>query len=426
MDVRRRLTLLAVTIAATPLVIGGCTADQRSAVKGGHGKASGPSVTMTPADRTKDVPISAEVGAKASGGKITAVKLTDDKGQPVPAEVREDGSSWVPSRPLQNSRTYTAEVTATGDSGRTTTQKTTFTTMAKSTKPAIKTELYFTGDQTYGTAMPLVVAFDPPIPKEARADVQRRLFVKTDPPQPGTWSWESDGKQAEYRAPDFWKSGTKISVRSALEGLPIGKDAFGDADRSATSKVGRQVSLDIDNGTKQMSVYQEGKLLRKIPVSLGKSSTPSSSGTMVIMEKFDRTTFDTRGDPNGGYVVDVDDAQRLTWGGEFIHSAPWSEGEQGYTNTSHGCANVSAAAADWLMGITQVGDLVTVKGTEVKLDQGNGFTAWNVSWDEFAKGSALPVPAGLKPTQSAAPHPGAVAGGSAAPAPEPSKSNSGG
>ncbi|MFR9777884.1 Ig-like domain-containing protein [Micromonospora sp. MS34] len=425
MDVRRRLTLFAVTIAATPLVVGACTAGQREAVKPGHGRAAAaPSVIVTPADRTKNVPISAEVGAKVSGGKITAVKLTDDKGRPVPAEPREDGSSWVPDRPLRNSRTYTAEVTATGDSGRTTTQQTTFTTMAKSTKQAITSELYFTSNQTYGTAMPVVVAFDPPIPKEARADVQRRLFVKTDPPQPGTWSWESDGKQVEYRAPDFWRSGTRISVRSALEGLPIGKDAIGDADHTAVSKIGRQVSLDIDNATKQMSVFQDGKLLRKIPVSLGKASTPSSSGKMVIMEKFDRTTFDTRGEPNGGYVVDVDDAQRLTWGGEFIHAAPWSEGDQGYTNVSHGCANVSSAAADWLMGVTQVGDLVTVKGTEVKLDQGNGFTAWNVSWDEFAKGSALPVPAGLKPTPSITPHPGAVAGGSS-PAPAPSKSNGG-
>ncbi|SCL33344.1 Lipoprotein-anchoring transpeptidase ErfK/SrfK [Micromonospora rhizosphaerae] len=419
MYVRRRFTLIAVTIAATPLVLGGCTADQKPGV---HGKkAVGPSLTVTPGDKSRDVPISAEVGATVKGGKITAVRLTDDKGAPVAAEPREDGSGWVPAKPLKNSKTYTAEVTATGDKGRTTTQKTTFTTAAKSTKPAITSELYFTSKQTYGTALPVTVAFDPPIPKEARADVQRRLFVKTDPPQPGTWSWVKDGKQVEYRAPDFWKPDTKISVRSALQGLPIGKNAIGDADRTATSKIGRQVSLEIDNGTKQMSVYQDGKLLRKIPVSLGKSSTPTSSGKMVIMEKFDRTTFDTRGDPNGGYVVDVDDAQRLTWGGEFIHSAPWSEGDQGNINVSHGCTNVSAAAAHWLMGITQVGDLVTVKGTEVKLDQGNGFTAWNVSWDEFAKGSALPVPAGLAPTHSATPHPGAVAGGGspapAAPAP---------
>ncbi|QLQ36150.1 L,D-transpeptidase [Micromonospora robiginosa] len=423
MFVRRRLTLFAMTVAAAPLAVGACTAGPRSAVK--QAEAAPPSVTVTPADRARDVPISAEVGTKVSNGRVTGVKLTDDKGRPVPAQAREDGSGWVPDAPLANSRTYTAEVTVSGDSGKTATRKTTFTTMARSTKPAVTSELYFQDKQTYGTAMPVVLGFDPPIPPEARADVQRRLFVRTSPSQPGTWSWMSDGKQAEYRAPDRWKPGTTISVRSALEGLPIGKEAVGDSDRVATAKVGRQVSLDIDNTTKQMTVYQDGKVLRKLPVSLGKPSTPSSSGTMVIMEKHEHTTFDTRGEPDGGYVVDVDDAQRLTWGGEFIHSAPWSEGEQGYNNTSHGCTNVSAAGADWLMGVTQVGDLVTVKGTEVQLQPGNGFTAWNVGWNEFAKGSALPVPAGLKPTQSPTPHPGAVAGGSA-PAPTPTRSNSGG
>ena len=104
---------------------------------------------------------------------------------------------------------------------------------------------------------------------------------------------------------------------------------------------------------------------------------------MVIMEKFESTVFDTRGEPNGGYVVTVQDAQRLTWGGEFIHAAPWSEGEQGNTNVSHGCANISARNANWLMGVTQVGDLVTVTGTEVQLQDGNGWTVWNQSWEEF-------------------------------------------
>ncbi|MGR6319534.1 Ig-like domain-containing protein [Micromonospora soli] len=421
MELRRRLRLLSVTIAATPLVLAGCTADHLPGAR--QAKAAPPQLTVTPGDRARDVPISAEVGTVVKGGKVTSVRLTDDKGTQVPAEPREDGSSWVPTRPLRNSRTYTAEVTATGAGGRTTTQRTTFTTTATSSKPAVTSVLNVTGDQTYGTALPVVVTFDPGIPKAARADVQRRLFVRTDPPQPGTWSWLGDGTQVEYRAPDFWTPGTKISVRSALEGLPIGKDAIGDADRSATAKVGQQVSLDIDNATKQMSVYRGGKLLRKVPVSLGKPSTPTSSGNMVIMEKFDYTTFDTRGDPMGGYVVDVEDAQRLTNGGEFIHAAPWSEGDQGSTNVSHGCTNVSSTNADWLMGITHVGDLVTVKGTEVTLDAGNGWTAWNVSWDEFAKGSALPVPAGLKPTVGATPHPGVVAGGSA---PAPARSGAGG
>ncbi|MFU8874058.1 Ig-like domain-containing protein [Micromonospora sp. SL4-19] len=416
MDLWRRLSLAAAAIAATPLVLGGCIAERKGS-RPAEGRAGPPELTITPADRASDVPISAEVGTVVKGGRITTVRITDDKGAEVKSEPREDGSAWVPSAPLQPRRTYTAEVTATGGKGKTTTRKTTFTTMPTSTKPATTSRLYFANNETYGTAMPVVVTFDPPIPKDARVDVQRRLFVKTDPPQPGTWSWVADGTQVEYRAPDFWQPGTRISVRSALEGLPIGKDQVGDADRTATSKIGRQVSLDIDNATKQMSVYQDGKLLRKIPVSLGKPSTPTSSGKMVIMEKFQYTTFDTRGDPMGGYVVDVEDAQRLTNGGEFIHGAPWSEGDQGNTNVSHGCTNLSAAAADWLMGITQVGDLVTVKGTEVTLDAGNGWTAWNVSWDEFAKGSALPVPAGLRPSPTQPADPGAVTSESPQPAP---------
>ncbi|MFI7575857.1 Ig-like domain-containing protein [Micromonospora sp. NPDC049497] len=416
MELRRRFTLFAVTVAAAPLALGACTAEGKPAGRPAQGQAAPPELTVTPADRARDVPLTAEVGTAVTGGRITAVRITDDKGGQVRAEPREDGSGWVPAAPLQPKRTYTAEVTATGDSGKTTTRKTTFTTMPKPTGAAVTSTLYFAGNRTYGTAMPVTVAFDPPIPKEARDDVQRRLFVKTDPPQPGVWSWVGDGSQVYYRAPDFWRPGTTISVRAGLAGLLIGKDRVGDEDRTATSKIGRQVALEIDNATKQMSVVRDGKVVRKIPVSMGKPSTPTSSGKMVIMEKHQQTTFDTRGSADP-YVVDVEDAQRLTWGGEFLHGAPWSEGDQGNTNVSHGCTNLSAAAADWLMGVTQVGDLVTIKGTEVQLTEGNGWTAWNVTWDQFVRGSALPVPAGLAPSPSHAPHPGAVAGGSPAPAP---------
>jgi lipoprotein-anchoring transpeptidase ErfK/SrfK len=413
MALRRRLNLLSVAVAATPLVLVACTGGGKPGSR--PAEAAPPELRVTPADQARDVPISAEVGATVKGGRVTAVRITDDKGTQVKAEPREDASAWVPTKPLQPRRTYTAEVTATGDSGKAVTQKTTFTTMPKSTKPAVTSTLYF-NNRTYGTAMPVTITFDPPIAKQARADVQRRLFVKTNPPQPGAWSWLADGSSAYYRAPDFWRPGTTISVRSGLQGLPIGKNRVGDVDRTATAKIGKQVTVEIDNATKRMTVMRDGKVIRKIPVSLGKPSTPTSSGKMVIMEKHDYTTFDTRGEPNGGYVVDVADAQRLTWGGEFIHGAPWSEGDQGHRNVSHGCINVSAAAADWLMRVTQVGDLVTIKGTEAKLEPGNGWTAWNVSWDQFVKGSALPVPSDLRPAPPQKPHPGPAADGSPAPA----------
>jgi hypothetical protein len=42
---------------------------------------------------------------------------------------------------------------------------------------------------------------------------------------------------------------------------------------------------------------------------------------------------------------------------------------------------------------TLIGDPVTVQGTGDKLVAGNGWTAWDLSWKDFIKGSALPVPA---------------------------------
>ena len=64
---------------------------------------------------------------------------------------------------------------------------------------------------------------------------------------------------------------------------------------------------------------------------------------MVVMEKKESTVFDTRDDPDPAnrYVTEIDFAQRLTWGGEYIHAAPWSEDVQGRQNVSHGCVNVS-------------------------------------------------------------------------------------
>jgi lipoprotein-anchoring transpeptidase ErfK/SrfK len=100
--------------------------------------------------------------------------------------------------------------------------------------------------------------------------------------------------------------------------------------------------------------------------------------------------FDTTGEPGDQYVAAVSYAQRLTWGGEFIHAAPWSVGDQGYNNVSHGCINMSWGDAEWLFSITHIGDPVTVTGTEVQLTNGNGFTAWNLSWADYVKGSALP------------------------------------
>ena len=350
-------------------------------------------INVTPRDGATDVPASTEITATARGASVTAVRLTEVGGPTVSGRWRDDRSSWVPDTPLKWGKRYVATVTATSPTGETVTLTSTFRTMAK---PAsfTGTGLYLFDGGVYGVAMPVVVEFHPGVPKKYRAAVQKRLFVETDPPQPGTWHWLADGTQVYYRAPEFWQPGTTLSVRIAVGGHPTGPGRYGDTDRSATARIGDKLVMVVDNKTKSMKVYKNDRLVRTMPVSLGKPKTPSSSGTMVVMEKLRKTVFDTYDElgPEEGYRVDIEYAQRLTWGGEFIHSAPWSVADQGVRNVSHGCVNLSPANARWLFNQTKIGDPITIKGTEVKLAPGNGWTAWNMTWDEFVKGSALPVP----------------------------------
>jgi lipoprotein-anchoring transpeptidase ErfK/SrfK len=408
-DFRRKVAILLALTVTVPLAACGDDAkpalsDPALTASAGPAASARPESTtaavpatlsITPAAGTKNVPVSTEIGLEVSNGKVTSVKLTDAKGRTVAGKFRDDNSSWVPGRTLATKQAYTAEVTATADNGSTTTSKTTFTTMGAPGRRT-GTGLYLFDDHTYGVAMPVVVEFSPGIKKADRAAVQKRMFVETTPSQPGTWSWTSSGTAAYYRAPQYWTTGTEIKVRIAVGGLPTGKGIYGDKDRSATSKIGRKFEMKVDNKTKKMTVLQAGKVVRTMPVSLGKASTPSSSGAMVVMEKKAQTVFDTTDtDGASGYRTNIQYAQRLTWSGQYIHSAPWSTGAQGRTNVSHGCVNVSPSNARWLFDKTLVGDPVTVKGTGDKLGYGNGWTPWDVSWKKFAEGSALPVPADL-------------------------------
>ncbi len=346
-------------------------------------------ITLEPAAETASLPISTEIGLAVKDGTLKTVALADAAGNQIAGRLREDASSWVPDQPLAFNTRYTATAVAAGANGKEVTQTSAFTTM---TEPAhrVGTGLYLFDANEYGIAMPVVVEFTDEIEESARAAVEKRLFVTTEPEQKGAWAW-AGGHQVEYRAPEYWLPGTKITVRSALDGVPLGGGKFGDTDRRAVSVISQnRVELFIDNATKQLTVKQNGAVTRTIPVSLGKPSTPSSSGKMVIMAKHVQTVFDTTGEPGDQYRVDISYAQRLTWGGEFIHAAPWSVGDQGINNVSHGCINMSWENAEWLFGVTHVGDPVVVTGTEVALTTGNGFTAWNQSWSEHLKGSALP------------------------------------
>jgi lipoprotein-anchoring transpeptidase ErfK/SrfK len=405
-SIRPLRTAVAAFAAITLALATGCTS--KPEWNGPGETADPPKVNLvSPADGSTDVPTSAELVFTVEGTQDVTVALKDPSGDTVAGGMRDDGSSWIPGEQLEYGAVYSAVITAKKSDGTSAEAKTTFTTMAEPAR-TVRVQSYNGDHETYGVGMPIIIRFSQIVPEEARADVQKRMFVTSNPPQEGVWHWVSSkyhdaGSEVHYRPKVYWQPNSTIDVRIATGGLPWGYEGiYGGNDLTLEFKIGESFIMDVDNATKQMTVTQNGQVTKTIPVSLGKPSTPSSSGTMLVMSKDAKYTFDTRRELGNqeGYVVEVNFAERLTTGGEFIHAAPWSVNDQGVRNVSHGCVNMADANAEFIFNSVRVGDPLTIRGTEVALEWGNGFTDWDRPWEEYVKGSAIPYtpPAATAPT----------------------------
>jgi lipoprotein-anchoring transpeptidase ErfK/SrfK len=394
-----RRQIAAMTIAGLLLsTVAACSEDPPSWNNGGAGPSSAPSQDTTPkvavaftepTANATDVEPLGKVAFTAENADKAEIEVKDSTGATVEGKTSEDGKSWQPAKALTWGGAYTATVTATGQNGKSTTATSTFTVKGKPEK-LVRVTSPFADGKTYGIGMVMILKFGRKIPEDRRADIERRLTVESSPKQEGSWNWYTQD-ELHYRPKEFWQSGTKISYNAQLAGVPMGDGWYGGADRSFNGTIGRSLVITVDDKSKQMTVKKDGTTVKTIPVSLGAARTPSSSGTHLIMTKERKTRFNTMDaqDPQDRYDVPVEYAQRLTWRGEFIHAAPWSEGQQGRTNVSHGCINVSMKNAEWLFNNTLIGDPVTTSGTPRKLDYTNGYTDWNKGWDAYRKGSAL-------------------------------------
>jgi lipoprotein-anchoring transpeptidase ErfK/SrfK len=409
MGSRVPLRILGAVVAVSAMaVMAGCsgTKSAPTAARAGEQVAANavdagvlPDLVLKPIANAARLPISTEIGTQVTNGTVSSVTLVSAAGRAVAGAMRPDGSSWVPATPLRYGESYTATVTATGPGGRTQTSTTSFTTMPAPTTRPITTSVNVSDGGTYGVGMPIVIDFGASIPATDRAAIQARLFVSSMPAQLGAWRWYSD-REVMYRPQSYWKPGTTLAVRAALAGVPVGQRVLG-KDTTVTAKIGRDMEFKVTNADHALTVTSNGKVLHQYPISMGKPSTPSWSGHFVIMERDYYTVFDTLDEGPGGYRIPVNFAERLTWSGTFIHSAPWSVYAQGSFNVSHGCVNVGPTNAKWIFQNSLIGDPVSISGTPVHVAAGNGWTVWDMSWQNYIKDSPLPpaltVPAALVP-----------------------------
>jgi lipoprotein-anchoring transpeptidase ErfK/SrfK len=227
-----------------------------------------------------------------------------------------------------------------------------------------------------------------------RAEVERRLSVRSTPSVDGSWAWVGE-RELHWRPREYWPAGTDVTVSVDLDGADLGDGVWGAESRDVAFSVGDARVHTVDIAAHTMTVTQNGAVLRTIPVTTGVDAKwPTRNGAKVIMSTersrvMDSDTVDIPEDSPDGYRLEVDYAMRLTGSGEFIHAAPWSVASQGKENVSHGCTGMSDANAAWLYSITRPGDVVLyVNGTR-RLEPGNGWTDWNVDWADWRSRSAL-------------------------------------
>ncbi|MGW5674663.1 Ig-like domain-containing protein [Streptomyces sp. NPDC003860] len=385
----------AVVAVLVPLALAGCSADDSDG-KSGTVKAGGKPATVTVTPGGSGVKAGQQVQVKASGGTITTVTVTDGTAaKPLAGTLSKDGTVWTSDRKALPGRTYRVTAETKGTGGAKDTQQASFSTAQATKKNTL--DLWPTA-KTVGVAHPISIVFDRRITN--KADVERQLKVTTSNNTEGSWGWVEhyDGRdRVDWRPREYWKPGTQVRLQALLNGTDSGaKGGFfaRDYDKSFTVGAHQEVKVDLD--AKRLDFVRAGKPTRTIPIS-GGDPTPGAdkrswSGTSVLMAKAGTVRMTSQSVGLGdAYDKMVDYSMHLTYSGAYAHAAPWNAAYFGKANKSSGCIGMSTANATTFYRDVQVGDPFTVTGKDAKgkAPLGNGYSNWNVSWQEWQKLSAL-------------------------------------
>jgi lipoprotein-anchoring transpeptidase ErfK/SrfK len=224
-----------------------------------------------------------------------------------------------------------------------------------------------------------------------KAAAEKAIKITTEPKVEGAFYWFRDN-EVHWRPKEYWKTGTKIAVNAAVYGKSLGPNVFGKEDRKSTVTIGNKVVAVADGASHQMTVSVNDQVVRTVPISMGKKAHETPNGTYVVMTEqqnytMDSGTYGVPADAPGGYRTKVAVASRLSNSGIFYHSAPWSLKQQGNSNVSHGCINMSTENSQWMQEIGTKGDIFVVQNSGGKpLQSWDGLGDWQVPWDEWIKG----------------------------------------
>lgn len=346
-------------------------------------KAKAPEISVK--DGAKDVDPLVPVTVTSRGKGLKTVTMTNESGKVIAEKLSADGMVWSTDEELGYSRTYT--IVAVDENGKKSTA--TFKTPVVNGTTAVS--LSPLPGSTVGVGQTIAFRFAAPMTDRKKA--QEALEITTSPEVDGAFYWVND-YEVRWRPEKYWQPGTKVKVAANIKGKDLGGGIYGTENNKTDFTIGDRVVTRVNDATKTMTVFKNGKALRTIPVSLGRDgefATPN--GVYMIGDEheqllMDSTTFGLALD-QGGYKTNVQFATQMSYSGIYVHAAPWSEWAQGSQNTSHGCVNVTTEAAQWFQSVVKRGDIVEVSNTSgPQLSGFDGLGDWNIPWSEWKKGNA--------------------------------------
>lgn len=377
------------TVLSTVSVLTACTID-----RDGHNDAE--AVGQQTQSEAPEVKLSANVKDGDSGVEVTepivvtasekldSVSLINDAGEEIDGKLNADKTEFTVDQKLGYGRTYTIQAKAGGkklDRSFTTIQPASQDTAALSPLDGA----------TVGVGQTIGINFDVPI--QDRQAVQDAIKVTTTPKVEGAFYWIS-GNVLRWRPKDYWVPGTKVKVEANLYGVDLGGGHYGSTDRKSEFTIGDDVRGVVDDATKQLTFTKNGEVIKTMPVSNGRDTAEwaTPNGTYTVGDQFEDLKMDSRtfgySLEAGGYVTDVKYATQMSYSGIYVHAAPWSVGQQGYVNTSHGCVNVSMANAQWVYNNIKRGDIIEVKNTVGRQLSGvDGLGDWQIDWETWKAGN---------------------------------------
>ncbi|WP_433215837.1 L,D-transpeptidase [Microtetraspora malaysiensis] len=350
-------------------------------------------VGITPENGSQGLAPELPIMIAAAAGTLKSV-TAEAKGKPVAGMFSADRTRWRSARPMTPGTDYTVTAVAVNAAGKTTESRSVFSTQKAAKTFDVQTILpnKETTGLTVGIGMPIMITFDHDVTD--RVSVEKNLQVYASKPIQGAWHW-FDNRRVTFRPKEYWPAHTKVRLEARLAGVRGGEGTYGTKDYVRDFTIGRSQISHADTGTHYMKVTREGKVIRNMPISAGMGGQMKYYTTSGIHLAMDRELVTVMTSPGigpgspGYYQTTVYDTVRISDTGEYVHGAPWSVGDQGNSNVSHGCVNVSAANAKWFRTNTLIGDPIVISGSPRPLDPTNGWGHWQESWQQWLKWSRL-------------------------------------